>query len=135
MSDVVERLRADKKTWMRIADARAIQVATLRTALKKIADTPCPLYDEDAACELLATAVHDARAALSATSVTGQPEGTAQPEAQHGVAETGLRYPSRTGDGEADAPAICDECGKYPADPPSRLCPGCQAYRDHTAVY
>ena len=29
---------------------------------------------------------------------------------------------------------MCDECGKYPADPPSKLCPGCQAYREHTAI-
>jgi hypothetical protein len=26
----------------------------------------------------------------------------------------------------------CDECGIYMADPPSRLCPGCQAYKEHT---
>lgn len=25
----------------------------------------------------------------------------------------------------------CEECGKYRADPPSKLCPGCQAYREH----
>lgn len=25
----------------------------------------------------------------------------------------------------------CEECGIYLADPPSRICPGCEAYRDH----
>jgi hypothetical protein len=25
----------------------------------------------------------------------------------------------------------CEECGIYHADPPSKLCPGCQAYREH----
>lgn len=25
----------------------------------------------------------------------------------------------------------CDDCGKNWADPPSRLCPGCQAYQEH----
>jgi hypothetical protein len=29
-------------------------------------------------------------------------------------------------------PKRCAECDKEWADPPSRLCPGCQAYRDHT---
>lgn len=38
---------------------------------------------------------------LDATPVTGQPEGTAQPEAGAGVAETGPRYPERLGDGRA----------------------------------
>lgn len=28
-------------------------------------------------------------------------------------------------------PPICEGCGKDRADPPSKLCPGCQAYRDH----
>jgi len=28
-------------------------------------------------------------------------------------------------------PVICDECGKYPADLPSSLCPGCEAYQEH----
>lgn len=28
---------------------------------------------------------------------------------------------------------ICSECGKNPADLPSRLCTGCEAYREHTA--
>lgn len=27
--------------------------------------------------------------------------------------------------------ALCGECGIYPADPPSRLCPGCEAYQEH----
>ncbi len=26
---------------------------------------------------------------------------------------------------------MCEECGVNRADPPSRLCPGCQAYREH----
>lgn len=26
----------------------------------------------------------------------------------------------------------CAECGTHWADPPSTLCPGCEAYRDHT---
>jgi hypothetical protein len=29
---------------------------------------------------------------------------------------------------------LCEECGKYPADVPSRLCVGCDAYREHTDV-
>lgn len=29
------------------------------------------------------------------------------------------------------ATAKCEECDTYAADPPSRLCPGCQAYREH----
>jgi hypothetical protein len=28
-------------------------------------------------------------------------------------------------------PVLCEECGNY-ADPPSRLCPGCEAYQAHT---
>ena len=28
---------------------------------------------------------------------------------------------------------ICQECGVYPADYPSRICPGCEAYHEHTA--
>lgn len=28
-------------------------------------------------------------------------------------------------------PKMCVECGKYPADPPSKLCPGCEAYKEH----
>ena len=27
----------------------------------------------------------------------------------------------------------CDDCGVNWADPPSKLCPGCQAYAAHTA--
>lgn len=26
---------------------------------------------------------------------------------------------------------MCEECGKNPADLPSRICPGCEAYREH----
>lgn len=29
-------------------------------------------------------------------------------------------------------PKMCDECGVNRADPPSKLCPGCQAYKEHT---
>jgi hypothetical protein len=28
-------------------------------------------------------------------------------------------------------PPLCDECGVKRSDPPSRLCPGCQAYQEH----
>lgn len=28
-------------------------------------------------------------------------------------------------------PPLCEECARYRADPPSRLCPGCEAYREH----
>ena len=28
----------------------------------------------------------------------------------------------------------CEECGKNWANSPSRLCPGCDAYRDHTGA-
>lgn len=30
-------------------------------------------------------------------------------------------------------PALCDGCDQNPSDPPSKLCPGCQAYREHTS--
>ncbi len=30
---------------------------------------------------------------------------------------------------------LCAECGKYPADSSSSLCAGCEAYREHTAIY
>lgn len=26
---------------------------------------------------------------------------------------------------------LCEECGKYPADTPSTLCAGCDAYAEH----
>ena len=29
------------------------------------------------------------------------------------------------------SPPKCEECGKNYADPPSKLCPGCQAYQEH----
>ncbi len=29
-------------------------------------------------------------------------------------------------------PKKCIECGIYRADPPSKLCPGCEAYQEHT---
>lgn len=28
-------------------------------------------------------------------------------------------------------PKLCADCGRFPADPPSRYCPGCEAYREH----
>lgn len=28
-------------------------------------------------------------------------------------------------------PPKCAECGIYRADPPSKVCPGCEAYREH----
>ena len=28
----------------------------------------------------------------------------------------------------------CQECGKYPADAPSKICVGCAAYKEHTAI-
>jgi hypothetical protein len=28
-------------------------------------------------------------------------------------------------------PPICEGCGVNRADPPSKLCPGCQAYQEH----
>lgn len=31
-------------------------------------------------------------------------------------------------------PRMCDECGVNPADKPSRLCVGCDAYREHTGA-
>jgi hypothetical protein len=34
---------------------------------------------------------------------------------------------------EAALPPMCADCGVNRSDPPSKLCPGCQAYRDHTA--
>lgn len=30
---------------------------------------------------------------------------------------------------------MCEECGKYPADWPSKLCAGCNAYKEHTGGY
>lgn len=28
-------------------------------------------------------------------------------------------------------PLLCASCGKFQRDPPSRLCPGCEAYQEH----
>jgi hypothetical protein len=33
---------------------------------------------------------------------------------------------------EAALPPMCADCGVNRSDPPSKLCPGCEAYRDHT---
>lgn len=30
---------------------------------------------------------------------------------------------------------VCEDCGKYPADWPSKTCAGCDAYAEHTRVY
>ena len=35
---------------------------------------------------------------------------------------------------KAIRPKRCDECGTNWADHPSRLCPGCNAYREHTGA-
>ncbi len=31
-------------------------------------------------------------------------------------------------------PRLCEDCQQNPADPPGRLCPGCEAYREHTGA-
>ena len=31
-------------------------------------------------------------------------------------------------------PGLCKDCGRYPSDPPSKLCPACEAYREHQAA-
>lgn len=36
--------------------------------------------------------------------------------------------------GCSDETDMCEDCGKYPADFPSRLCAGCEAYREHTGA-
>jgi hypothetical protein len=33
---------------------------------------------------------------------------------------------------ERALPPMCDDCGVNRSDPPSKLCAGCEAYRDHT---
>lgn len=33
-----------------------------------------------------------------------------------------------------EKPLLCEECGLYPADLPSKICPGCAAYKEHTAT-
>ena len=30
-----------------------------------------------------------------------------------------------------NSPKMCEECGEYPADLPSKLCCGCDAYKEH----
>lgn len=30
-----------------------------------------------------------------------------------------------------NSPKMCEECGEYPADSPSKLCCGCDAYKEH----
>ena len=65
-----------------------------------------------------------------------------------GIAE-GIKYAKRIAsaggplsDEYADAarilesrPRMCEDCGKYPADWPSKTCAGCDAYAEHTRVY
>jgi hypothetical protein len=34
--------------------------------------------------------------------------------------------------GSIRRPPLCEDCGKNRSDPPSKLCPGCEAYREHT---
>ena len=34
--------------------------------------------------------------------------------------------------GGSTAAKLCAECGTNYADPPSKLCPGCEAYQEHT---
>ncbi len=44
----------------------------------------------------------------------------------------GLKRAVKAAKATRKKPKPCDECGIYLADPPSQLCPGCQAYREHT---
>jgi len=37
--------------------------------------------------------------------------------------------------GRIHRPRKCEECGVNPADTPSRLCVGCDAYREHTGAF
>lgn len=48
---------------------------------------------------------------------------------QEVIYELNPRYPELL---RLFGPPICKECGKNPSDPPSKLCPGCEAYREHT---
>jgi len=34
-------------------------------------------------------------------------------------------------DGKLSRSPLCEDCGKNRSDPPSKLCPGCQAYCEH----
>jgi hypothetical protein len=62
--------------------------------------------------------------------------------ANHGRPYTGPNYEKELADLDAAlalprnraASVMCDECGKYPADLPSKLCSGCEAYREHTGA-
>lgn len=99
-----------------LGHARA-EIERLRKALTRIRDH----YDDT---DLAAK--HMAAIACAALS---------EPQADSAVPETAGRNGSRSGDGQSDKAVMCKECGKYPADLPSRLCPGCEAYREHTAIY
>lgn len=47
--------------------------------------------------------------------------------------ETDLFWDDTMEDAEAWVEGVlCVDCGKYPADLPSKLCPGCEAYREHS---
>ncbi len=37
----------------------------------------------------------------------------------------------RRTDKELRCPMMCEECGKNYADPPERICVGCEAYKEH----
>jgi hypothetical protein len=57
----------------------------------------------------------------------------------HRAYDVGTSYPTEQAAMQALEKALesagaqrCVECGIYLADPPSRLCPGCEAYREHT---
>jgi hypothetical protein len=39
-----------------------------------------------------------------------------------------------TDSGRQKKQKMCEECGKYPADLPSKICVGCDAYNEHQDV-
>jgi DnaJ-class molecular chaperone len=51
---------------------------------------------------------------------------------RHGRQLYEITCPECLGDGRA-GPQHCIDCGKYYADPPSKLCPACEAYKAHQA--
>ncbi len=42
-----------------------------------------------------------------------------------------ITLPGEWGLRRLSEPVMCDSCGKHPADLPSCLCPGCEAYQQH----
>jgi rubrerythrin len=44
-----------------------------------------------------------------------------------------MNLPRRRKPQKTRQPVMCEECGIYPADLPSKTCPGCAAYREHQA--